>query len=80
MGIAIVLIYTLVVNVSRIWTQESQYAELEERKDALAQEKKDLENEIQSLSDEDYVVRYARDHYIFSKDGEEVVKLPIPEE
>ena len=46
------------------------------KRDTLAKEKKSLSKEIELLSDDDYVTRYARDNYIFSKDGEEVVKLP----
>ena len=42
----------------------------------LLKEKKDLSEQVKLLNDDDYVARYARDHYIFSKDGEEVVKLP----
>jgi len=35
-----------------------------------------LKKEVSLLNDDDYVVRYAREHYIFSKDGEEVATLP----
>ena len=36
----------------------------------------DRMNLVDSLNDSDYVVRYARSHYIFSKNGEEVIILP----
>ena len=39
-------------------------------------EKKDLQNEVSLLNDDDYVTRYARENYVFTKDGEQVVILP----
>ena len=41
-----------------------------------AEEKKDLQNEVSLLNDDDYVTRYARENYVFTKDGEQVVILP----
>ena len=37
---------------------------------------KDLQNEVSLLNDDDYVTRYARENYVFTKDGEQVVILP----
>lgn len=75
-GIAAVLIYTLAINAYRVINEKKEYALLIEKRDTLLQEKKSLSQEVELLNDDDYVARYARDHYIFSKDGEEVVKLP----
>ena len=75
-GIAAILIYALSMNVLRVFEQRNEYKTLVEKRDTLAKEKKSLSKEIELLSDYDYVTRYARDNYIFSKDGEEVVKLP----
>ena len=36
----------------------------------------DLQNEVSLLNDDDYVTRYARENYVFTKDGEQVVILP----
>ena len=60
----------------RVVHQKMEYDQLVARRDELLQEKKELSKEVELLSDDDYVTRYARDNYIFSKDGEEVVKLP----
>lgn len=75
-GIVAVFVYVLFINVCRVIEQKQSYSELVERRDALLKEKKSLSKEVKLLSDDDYVTRYARDNYIFSKDGEEVVKLP----
>ena len=42
----------------------------------VKKEKKDLQNEVSLLNDDDYVTRYARENYVFTKDGEQVVILP----
>ena len=76
LGISAILIYTLGMNAYRVFGQKKETAHLESKKAELLKEKKDLSEQVKLLNDDDYVARYARDHYIFSKDGEEVVKLP----
>ena len=75
-GLADVLVYTLGVNALRVYKQKQEYNSLVAQRDSLLKEKEEISNEVKLLSDDDYVTRYARDHYIFSKDGEEVIKLP----
>lgn len=76
LGISAVLIYTLGINAYRVLGQKKAMTQLESQKEELLSEKKELSEQVKLLNDDDYVARYARDHYIFSKDGEEVVKLP----
>lgn len=57
----------------------SRTAEIDKLKKEVAivkKEKKDLQNEVSLLNDDDYVTRYARENYVFTKDGEQVVILP----
>lgn len=75
-AISFILIYTLVVRAQRVIEQKKEYNTLVEQRDSLLKEKKALSQEVELLNDDDYVVRYARENYIFSKDGEEVIKLP----
>ena len=74
-GIAAILIYALSINVLRVFEQRVEYNALVEKKNSLAKEKKNLSKEVELLGDDDYATRYARDNYIFSKDGEEVLGL-----
>lgn len=60
--------------------QKQELSQLQTRMDKLEKEKSALVQEINQLSDDDYIARYARDNYIFAEDGEEVVKLPKTEE
>ncbi len=41
----------------------------------IEEKKVDLENEITKLEDEEYVARYAREKYLFSKKGEYIIKI-----
>lgn len=76
MGLSIMMVYTLVVHGLNFLEQRKEYSTLVEQRDQLMKEKKELSKEVELLNDDDYVTRYAREHYIFSKDGEEVIKLP----
>lgn len=44
----------------------------------LQEEEKNLKIEIQKLKDPEYLARYAREHFLYSKDGEYVIKLSDP--
>lgn len=74
--ISVFLIYTLVAKVQHIQAEKATYQKLVVQKTELKKEKAKLAKEVDSLNDSDYVVRYARSHYIFSKNGEEVIILP----
>lgn len=46
-------------------------------KNGIKREKKSLEKEVSKLyNDDEYLIRYARTHYIFLKEDEHVVELP----
>ena len=53
----------------------------QEKKELLAtlsaskSEKEYLEKEVYRLKDEEYVARYAREKYLFSKEGEYIIKI-----
>ena len=74
--ISVFLIYTLTAKVQHIQAEKATYQKLVVQKKELKKEKAKLAKEVDSLNDSDYVVRYARSHYIFSKNGEEVIILP----
>jgi len=41
----------------------------------LQKDAEDLKTEITKLQDKDYVARYARENYLYTKDGEYVIKV-----
>ena len=65
---------------STIRTQRAHLNEVTVQRDALAKEKEALQKELELLNNEDYVTRYARENYVFTKEGEMVVILPQQEE
>ena len=50
--------------------------ELEKRIADLVSEEEDLNNEINKLQDKDYLARYAREKYFYSKNGELIIRIP----
>ena len=64
------LIYILLSQAMSVFSRTAEIDKLEK------EVKKDLQNEVSLLNDDDYVTRYARENYVFTKDGEQVVILP----
>lgn len=50
--------------------------ELSDNLNILKDKTQHLESEVKKLSDPDYVAKYAREKYLYSKDGEYTIKLP----
>lgn len=74
------LITTLFINMFSVWNQmleikkekkiySKQLVELKDEEEALT-----LESE--KLQDPDYIARYAREQYLYSKDGEFNLRIP----
>lgn len=59
---------------------EKEHLELQEKLYELKDQEVDLNNEIIKLKDEDYLARYAREEYLYSKEGEYVIKIEEKEE
>lgn len=47
---------------------------------SLKNKEENLKVEIQKLQDPDYIARYARENYLYSKDGEYVIRIEPKEE
>lgn len=43
---------------------------------SLKDEQEILNSDIKKLEDPDYVARYAREKYMYSKDGELIIRIP----
>ena len=78
----IILIPLLVLFVSNIWKYSTQILKNIETKKKLddtykekLKEEEKLQSEIIKLQDPDYVARYAREKYLYSKDGEIIIKI-----
>lgn len=63
-------------NLVRVNSQKAKLQELTQIKDQLEEQRDILADEVKNLDDPDYVARYAREHYVFPSEGEDVIKLP----
>lgn len=74
------IIGTLAFTVGNYWAQiYSKYQEKKKLEDELVELKKTeeaLKVDVEKLQDPDYVARYAREKYYYSKDGEFIIRLP----
>lgn len=64
-------------NIIKLKNEEKKY---EQELLKLEIDEKNLKNEIEKLKDIDYLARYARENYQYSKDGEIILKIDKKEE
>lgn len=48
---------------------------LKEEQVSLEEEHKELEKDIKKLNDPDYITKYVREKYLYSKDGEIILRI-----
>ena len=54
---------------------KNQKVNLQEKIVKLDEEKEELELDIRKLEDPDYIAKYVREKYLYSKDGEIILRL-----
>ena len=79
-AIILTLGYTLFFNLKQISDLNKEKDSLVNEKVSLKEKEKAILADIKRLSDPEYVARYAREKYYYSKDGELIIKLPDEEE
>ncbi len=62
--------------VNQIVDKYKEAEELEKRIATLTEQEEDLTNEINRLQDKDYLARYAREKYFYSKNDELIIRIP----
>lgn len=70
------LMWILFSSAMNTFSRQDDIADLTEQVSAVKKEKKELENQVELLNDDDYVTRYARENYVFTREGEQVAILP----
>ena len=60
---------------SYIFTYIKEKKNLESSYMSILEEEELLKSEIQKLQDQEYIARYAREKYLYSKDGELIIKI-----
>ena len=67
--------YSLFNNLYQINTLQKEKKALEEKLAVLNEETEVLEADIEKLSDSDYIARYVREKYYYSKKGELIIRM-----
>ena len=68
-------IFSTTLAVIKIVNLNSEKKALNTELKSLKKEETDLAVEIEKLKDPDYLARYAREKYLYSKDGKYIIKL-----
>ena len=74
-GITIILGYNLFCNVVAINKMKEEKLSLETKLVDLEKEKTVLEGDIRKLNDPDYIAKYVREKYFYSKEGELILRI-----
>lgn len=74
------LSYSFFSNVNKIIQMKDQKEALKDKLSNLKEEEEILNSDIKKLEDPDYVARYAREKYLYSKDGELIIRIPEDDE
>lgn len=67
--------YTLFFNVCQIIDLKLNMIDLKEKKLELEDEEKVIEADIKRLQNPEYIARYAREKYFYSKPGEIILRI-----
>lgn len=67
--------YTLFFNICQIIDLKLEMADLKEEKTVLEDEEKVIQADIKRLQDSEYIARYAREKYFYSKEGELILRI-----
>lgn len=68
--------YNLILNILTIQNINREKLEIKNKISMLQKEEEVLESDIQKLEDPAYIARYAREKYLYSKDGEIIIRIP----
>lgn len=76
----IVLVIVTLAALTNVWVdiyeKYKEKRQLEEKLLKLKEEEEELVLDVEKLQDPEYVARYLREKYFYSKDGEYIIKIP----
>lgn len=75
--IVVIIIGTALLSVViQVVEKYREKSELEVKLVSLQDKEDELKKEVNKLEDPEYLARYAREKYFFSKDGELIIRIP----
>lgn len=76
LSFTVVLLLSVVYNdVNSIIQKKTETTELSVKYNDLLEEEASLNSEVTKLQDPEYIARYAREKYLYTKDGERILKI-----
>lgn len=74
-SVTMALGYNCLSNILKIYAMKNEKKQLETQLVNLQEEKEMLEGDILRLKDPEYIAKYVREKYFYSKDGEYILRL-----
>ena len=71
-----ILLQSVVTTMYQIYTKTKEKKAFEQELVELKEKEDELKATVTKLQDPDYVARYAREKYLYSKDGEIIIRIP----
>lgn len=75
----VILMVLLIKSVASDWQEimnnNYQIKQLTEEYNALLSEEEQLESDVAKLQDSDYIARYAKEKYLYSQDGDTIIRM-----
>ena len=71
----VVLVSTVFNDVVQIYNNKRQTEELEVKYNEILEEEAALTSEVSKLQDPDYQARFAREKYLYTKEGEKILTI-----
>jgi cell division protein DivIC len=77
---SIFVIVAMTFTIGKYWVEifekYQEKSELEEQLVSLKEKEEELKVDAKKLQDPEYIARYAREKYLYSKDGEYILQIP----
>lgn len=78
--LSIFIIFGVTFSIGKYWIEifdkYQEKKELDEKLTSLKEKEEELQIDAKKLQNPDYVARYAREKYSYSKDGEYILQIP----
>jgi len=74
--LGVLLLDSLVKTSYQLYTKNKEKKKFQEELEVLKDTEDKLKGQVNKLQDPDYIARYAREKYLYSKDGEIIIRIP----
>lgn len=79
-SVCLIIVGAILTTITTVWIEifakYKEKEELEHKILALKQQEEELSIDVERLQDPEYVARYLREKYFYSKNGEYIIRIP----